>query len=105
MAIAPNPINGPAAQWEIPEAPVRDDAATAPTEDLDRELDGVPHIVVGFTALTAIGLAMAVGFTILTGSAAAITAAILIAVLVTPVLVIKLRRQAARQRDHVHPSR
>ena len=33
--------------YEVPKAPVRDDSALAPDEDLDREPDGVPHDVIG----------------------------------------------------------
>ena len=41
-----------------PHNPVRDDSKLAPTEDLDREPDGVPHKVVGLTALFSVMIAM-----------------------------------------------
>jgi len=85
--------------------PVRDDASLAPTEDLDREPDGVPHTVVGLTALFSVMLAMLVAFMWLTGSSVARFAAIALAVLAIPTLVASLRKKAARERDHVHPSR
>jgi hypothetical protein len=88
-----------------PHNPVRDDASLAPTEDLDREPDGVPHAVVGLTALFSVMLAMLVAFMWLTGSGAARFAAIALVALAIPTLVASLRRKAARDRDHVHPSR
>ena len=39
------------AQFEHPHAPIRDDSALAPTEDLDREPDGVPHAVIALLVL------------------------------------------------------
>jgi hypothetical protein len=91
----------------LPEAhsPVRDDAKLAPTEDLDREPDGVPHGVVGLTALFSVMLAMLVAFMFLTGGGVSRIAAILLAVIAIPVLVSLLRNKAERDRDHSHPSR
>ena len=43
-----------------PHNPVRDDRRLAPTEDLDREPDGVPHKVVGMTAFFSVVLALLV---------------------------------------------
>jgi hypothetical protein len=86
-------------------SPVRDDASLAPTEDLDREPDGVPHNVVGLTALFSVMLAMLVAFMWLTGSTAARFAAVALAALAIPTLVASLRKKAARERDHMHPSR
>src|SRR5262245_22786294 len=40
-----------------PMSPIRDDHALGPTEDLDREPDGVPHGIVGRTVLGAYVLA------------------------------------------------
>ena len=85
--------------------PVRDDASLAPTEDLDREPDGVPHSVVGLTALFSVMLAMLVAFMWLTGSTAGRVAALALVGLAIPTLVTTLRRKAARDRDRVHPSR
>jgi hypothetical protein len=91
----------------VPEAhnPVRDDASLAPTEDLDREPDGVPHNVVGLTALFSVMLAMLVAFMWLTGSTVGRVGAIGLALLAIPTLVASLRKKAARERDHFHPSR
>ena len=89
-------------QYEVPHAPVRDDRALGPTEDLDREPDGVPHSVIGFTALFSTMLALLVALMFATGSH---FAAALIIVIAIPVLVSTLRRKAARDRDHLHPSR
>ncbi len=88
-----------------PHNPVRDDRKLAPTEDLDREPDGVPHSVVGLTALFSVMLAMLVGFMFVAGGTVVKGAAIVIALMTIPVLVGVLRKKAARDRDHVHPSR
>jgi hypothetical protein len=87
---------------EVPRAPVRDDAALAPTEDLDRAPDGVPHAVVGYTALFTVLLVMLVGVMFVTGN---YVAAVILIVLAVPVMVSRLRSTANRDRDHVHPSR
>jgi hypothetical protein len=88
-----------------PYNPVRDDAKLAPTEDLDREPDGVPHNVVGLTALFSVILAMLLAAMFLTGSTTTRVAGIILAVIAIPTLVTLLRNKAARDRDHVHPSR
>jgi hypothetical protein len=86
-------------------SPVRDDSKLSATEDLDREPDGVPHSVVGFTALFSVMLAMLVAFMFLTGRGVTRVAAIALAVIAIPILVSILRNKADRERDHVHPSR
>jgi hypothetical protein len=110
----PTPRAGPRAgvRPEIPpEAahppvhPVRDDARLSPTEDLDRELDGMPHAVIGLTALFSVMLAMLVAFMFLTGSTVGRVAAVGLAVIAIPTLVSSLRKKAARERDYDHPSR
>jgi len=88
-----------------PHSPVRDDSKLAPTEDLDREPDGVPHSVVGYTAGFSVMLAMLVAFMFLTGHMVGRIAAIGLAAIAIPVLVTTLRRKAKHDRDHVHPSR
>jgi hypothetical protein len=88
-----------------PQNPVRDDSKLAPTEDLDREPDGVPHGVVGMTAGFSVILAMLVAFMFLTGNVVARVAAVALAALAIPTLVIMLRRKAEHDRNHVHPSR
>jgi hypothetical protein len=88
-----------------PHNPVRDDRKLAPTEDLDREPDGVPHQVVGLTALFSVLLALLVAVMFLSGSTTGRVAAVVLALFAIPVLVTTLRDKAERERDHVHPSR
>lgn len=88
-----------------PHNPVRDDRKLAPTEDLDREPDGVPHKVVGLTALFSVMLAMLVAVMFIVGHGATRVAAIVLMLLAIPVLVGTLRTKAAHERDHLHPSR
>jgi hypothetical protein len=95
----------PPEDHEIVQSPVRDDDALGPTEDLDREPDGMPHHVIGLTALFSVMLAMLVGFMILTGGTVSRVAAVILALLAIPVLVSSLRRRAASDRDALHPSR
>ena len=96
---------GPPPIGHEPHNPIRDDSKLAVTEDLDREPDGVPHRVVGLTALFAVMLAMLLGFMFLRDSVVTKVAAVLIALFAIPVLVGRLGRTAAHERDHVHPSR
>jgi hypothetical protein len=91
--------------YDVPKSPVRDDEALSEHEDLDREPDGVPHEVVGFTAFFSVLLAMLVAFMFLTHKTVAQVAAILLALIAIPILVSTLRRKADVRRDHVHPSR
>lgn len=88
-----------------PHNPVRDDRKLAPTEDLDREPDGVPHGVVGLTALFSVLIALLVAAMFLSGSTTGRVSGVVLAVLAVPVLVTSLRRKAERDRDHLHPSR
>jgi hypothetical protein len=92
-------------RWEVPMAPVRDDDALAPTEDLDRQPDGAPHDVIGLTALFSVLVAMLVAAMFLTGRSLGHVAAVLLAVIAIPVIVSSLRKRAARERDRLHPSR
>lgn len=100
-----HPIIRPPEQYEHVNSPVRDDQALGPTEDLDREPDGMPHAVIGLTALFSVMLAMLVAFMFLAGGTVSRIAAIVIALLAIPVLVSTLRGKAARNRDTLHPSR
>ena len=100
-----HPIIRPPEQFENVNSPVRDDEALGPTEDLDREPDGVPHHVIGLTALFSVMLAMLVAFMFLAGGTTSRIAAIVLVVLAIPVLVSTLRGKAARSRDTLHPSR
>lgn len=88
-----------------PHNPVRDDSKLAATEDLDREPDGVPHRVVGLTALFSVMLAALLGFIFIAGGMTAKIAAVVIALMAIPVVVGSLNRKAQRDRDHLHPSR
>lgn len=88
-----------------PHNPVRDDRKLAPTEDLDREPDGVPHSVVGLTALFSVMLAMLVAFMFIAGGGVMKVAAIVLTLIAIPVLVGSLRKKAQEDRDHRHPSR
>ncbi len=100
-----HPIIRPAVEHEIVNAPVRDDDALGPTEDLDREPDGMPHAVIGLTALFSVMLALLVGFMFLAGGPVSRIAAVVLVLLAVPVLVSTLRRRAERDRDQLHPSR
>ena len=88
-----------------PHNPVRDDRKLAPTEDLDRQPDGVPHRVVGLTALFSVMLAMLIAVMFLSGSTTSRVAAVVLALIAVPMLVVILRNKSERERDHVHPSR
>lgn len=100
-----HPIIRPPEEHEIVQAPVRDDSALGPTEDLDRQPDGMPHHVIGLTALFSVMLAMLIGFMILAGGTISRVAAVILALLAIPVLVSSLRKRADLARDHLHPSR
>ena len=100
-----HPIIRPPVEFENVNSPVRDDDALGPTEDLDREPDGVPHHVIGLTALFSVMLAMLIAFMVLAGGTVSRVAAVLLALLAIPVLVSTLRGKAARNRDTLHPSR
>jgi hypothetical protein len=101
----PHPILRPPEVGHEPHSPVRDDSKLSPTEDLDREPDGVPHGVVGLTALFSVMLAMLITFMFLSGAGATRVAAIALAVIAVPILVSMLRSKAERDRNHIHPSR
>jgi hypothetical protein len=100
-----HPIIRPPVEHEIVNAPVRDDDALGPTEDLDREPDGMPHHVIGLLALFSVMLAVLVGFMFLAGGTVSRVAAVVLVLLAFPVLVSTLRRRADRDRDQLHPSR
>jgi len=100
-----HPIIRPTVEHENVNSPVRDDDALGPTEDLDRQPDGMPHQIIGLTALFSVMLAMLIGFMILAGGTVSRVSAVILAVLAIPVLVSSLRRHADQGRDHLHPSR
>jgi Flp pilus assembly protein TadB len=99
-----HPIIRPPDVGHEPHNPVRDDSKTSANEDLDREPDGVPHSVVGMTALFSVVLALLVAFMFLAGGAVRVAAVILV-VLAVPLIVSTLRKKADRERDRLHPSR
>ncbi|HEY0480198.1 MAG TPA: hypothetical protein VGD37_21905 [Kofleriaceae bacterium] len=101
----PHPLIQPPDVGHEPYSPVRDDAKLGPTEDIDREPDGVPHSVVGLTALFSVMLAMLVAFMFLSGHIVGRIAAVVLVLVAIPTLVGSLRKKAARERDRVHPSR
>jgi hypothetical protein len=100
-----HPSSRPTPAPQAPHSPVRNDALLAPTEDLDREPDGVPHKVVGLTALFSVMLAMLVAFMFLTGHTAGKVLAVILVLIAIPTMVGSLRRKAQHDRDDVNPSR
>jgi len=99
------PIAPPPPEDAEVHSPVRDDAQLGLTEDLDREPDGVPHAVVGLTAFFSVVFALLVLTMFFLHSMVGKVGAAALLVLAVPVLVKKLNKKAARDRDHVHPSR
>lgn len=76
------------------------------TEDVDRQPDGVPHPVVGMTALFSVLLAMLVAVMFLVGGTVGRVSAVLLLLVAIPVMVSQLRKKSERDRDHsAHPSR
>jgi hypothetical protein len=102
---APHRLLQPPDVGHEPHSPVRDDSKLAPTEDLDREPDGVPHVVVGLTAVFSVMLAMLVAFMFMTGGTIGRVAAVALVAIAVPTLVASLRKKASRERNHIHPSR
>ena len=76
-----SPTSRSITQFEHPHSPVRDDAALGPTEDLDRQPDGVPHRVIGLALLGSLVLA-AIVLLLLSGHASRHPGAV-VALLVT----------------------
>jgi len=83
--------------------PIRDSSSLGPTE-VNRELDGVPHNVVGLSALFSVLFAAVVLGMWLSGPTGRI-AAVAICMVGVPMLVSNLRQRSERERDHDHPSR
>lgn len=99
-----HPIIRPPDVGHEPHNPVRDDTKKSAHEDLDREPDGVPHEVVGMTALFSVMLAVLLAVMFLVGGGTRV-AGIMLALVAVPILVSTLRNKADRERDHLHPSR
>jgi hypothetical protein len=76
-----------------------------PHDDLERQPDGVPHLVIGLTALFSVALAAILIGIFHSGAALGTGVAVTIAVIAIPLLVVKLDAKADRDRDHDHPSR
>lgn len=75
------------------------------TEDVERKPDGMPHVVIGLTVLVAALLAMLSIALLWVDNFAARFGIIGLGVITLFVLIGRLQRKAARDRDHVHPSR
>ena len=101
-----SPTSTSTAQFEHPNSPVRDDAALGPTEDLDREPDGVPHVVVAL-ALLGSGMLAGIVLLLLSGQAPRHPGALLALIFAVPgtfALAVALGR-AWRKAGAPHPSR
>ena len=83
------------------EAPIRDDSRLGPTEDLDREPDGFPHIAFGLLMFTSLILA---GLVMVLWRRSEMLALVLLAIGV-PALIFRITRNADHSRDRTHPSR
>lgn len=88
-----------------PHNPVRDDSKLAPTEDLDRDPDGVPHGVVGMTAGFTVMMAALLAFMFIAGGPVSKVAAVILLIVAVPVMIGGLNKKANRERDRLHPSR
>jgi hypothetical protein len=76
-----------------------------PHEDLERQPDGVPHLVIGLTALFSVAIAALMIGVFHAGATLGSGAAVLIAFVGIPLLVFRLGAKAERDRDRDHPSR
>src|SRR5256885_6669624 len=74
------------------------------TDDLKREPDGIPHAVIGFTALFCVMFAMLLVAILLTGTTSGSVGAVFVGFVGGPVVASGLQRKAMRGRDHEHPS-
>ena len=72
--------------------------------DREREPDGIPHVVIGLTALFCVLFAMLLVALLLTGTTSGRVGAVILGFVAIPVVVSRLQRKAARDRDHKHPS-
>lgn len=87
----------PVAQQQF--APIHEEQTLGPTEEVVREPDGVPHDVVGLSALFSFLLAALVLGLWLTGSTTGRVSAIALLVFGVPMLVSGLRERAERERS------
>jgi len=72
------------------------------TEDLQREPDGIPHAVIGLTAMFCVVVAALLVATLMTGSASSGVAAVVLGFVAIPI--VALHRKATHDRDGEHPS-
>jgi len=86
-------------------SPVRDEATLGADEDLERrELDGVPHDIVGLSALFSVLFAAVVLGMWLSGPTGRI-AAVAICMVGVPMMVSNLRARSERERNQHHSLR
>lgn len=76
-----------------------------PHEDIERQPDGIPHLVIGLTALSSVLLAAVLISMFRSGPTVGSVASVALTIIALPVLVSKLGAKAERDRDHDHPSR
>lgn len=95
LQMPPNPV----------EAPVPDPAALGPDEDLEREPDGAPHRVIGWTAFTIVAFALVIGALLAGAGAAALVITLVLVAFAAPIAIVTLYRASAQRRDLRHPSR
>lgn len=95
-----HPIIRPPEEYEHPRSPVRDDSMLGPSEDLDREPDGFPHVAIAAMAVLVILLAA----TVFALSTQHEIEWVLFVIAVVPLLVYGLARWAGGKRDRLHPS-
>jgi hypothetical protein len=88
-----------------PENPATITGEMTPHEDLERQPDGAPHLVIGLTALSSVAFAAVLIGMLHTGPTLGSIAAVVLAIIAIPVLVVRLGAKAERDRDHIHPSR
>jgi hypothetical protein len=84
---------------QTPVATIRNERGLESTEEVTRDPDGVPHDVVGLSALFSFLLAALVLGMWLTGSTTGRVSAIALLVFGVPMLVSGLRERADRERD------
>ncbi len=83
----------------------RDNSARGSSADVRREADGVPHDVVGLTALFSVMFAALAVVVFASGGTFVRAVAVLLTVLGLPLFVSWLATRSERERDHTHPSR
>jgi hypothetical protein len=118
-SLGPTPIAAPLAEnasgasfhahlahlLDAPPASMDTDDQISAHEDVDRLPDGVPHLVIGLTALFSVVIAAVLISLFHSNAALGSGAAVLVAFVVVPLLVFRLGAKAERDRDHDHPSR